>query len=216
MTHRGLVPPLFPRGTFTGVPTHFRGWCMTASQGGNSGGYRLVGRQFGRGLLGYEPYDVEPEQWLTLVDRMVEQYFHSRPRGKVLSVGFVDREGLKGWLHRHFPLMMKLVPRERVEGFLDGFVEAYTEGEMMEDFPIDFEPVEVNLDDPCDGLGYVRMLYHRPYPREVVYQCPAPSCREASRAAVERYAAVYGFPIVDLGETIATVNKLGEPASSAG
>ncbi len=213
---QNIVPPLFPRGTFTGVPSHYRGWCLTASRGGNSGGYRWVGRQFGSGLLGYEPHDLELDEWLTLVDRMDKQFFrHHEVSSSVSRLESADREDLEGWLRRHFPLMMKLVPTVRFEGFLDGFVEAYTEGEMMEDFPVDFEPVEVDLDDPCDGRGFVRVVYHRPYPREVVYQCPAPSCREASRAAVEKYAKTHGFPIVDLGETIATVAKVSESVPSA-
>ena len=209
---QNIVPPLFARGTFTGAPGHFRGWCLTASQGGSSGGYHWVGRQFGGGLVRYEPHDLEPQEWLTLVDRMWKQCFQRRQRGASLVLGAVDREGLKSWLHRHFPLMMKLVPKGRFEVFLDGFVEAYTEGEMMDDFPGDFEPVEVNLDDPCNGDGYIRAVYYRPYLREVVYQCPAPACHEASGAAVKEYAARMGLPIVDLGDTIATVRGLSDAA----
>ena len=65
-----VVPPLLPRGSFTGVPSHFRGWCDTASQGGKSGGYQWVGRQFGGKLIGYVPHDLRDYEWLTLVHQM--------------------------------------------------------------------------------------------------------------------------------------------------
>jgi len=182
---------------------------MTASRGGNSGGYRWVGRQFGRELLSLEPHDLEPDEWLTLVNRIVRQCLELTEGDKFPSgQQCVDRAGLDGWLRRHFPLMMKLIPNDGFERFIEGFVEAYMNGEMLDDFPATFEAVEVNLDDPCCGEGYIRVYYNRPSPREVVYQCPAQSCREASRAAVEEYAKRQGFPIVDLGETIATVHEL--------
>jgi len=194
------VPPLLPRGSFTGVPGHFRGWCDTASQRGNSGGYRLVGRQFGRKLLGYVPHDLSDDEWLSLVDQMEKKLLRED----------TDWQGLAVWLRRYFPLMMRLIPRDEFDSFLAGVRESYDEGEMMEDFPAGFQPVEVNLEDPCEGEGFIRIVYHHPVPREVVYQCPAPGCRKRSRAFIEQYAAENNLPIVDLGGSIATVQELGD------
>jgi len=194
------VPPLLPRGSFTGVPSHFRGWCDAASQGGPGGGYQWVGRQFGGKLLGYVPHDLRDDEWLTLVRQMELMFLRED----------TDWQGLAVWLRRHVPLMMRLIPAERLDSFLAGVKEAYDTGEMMKEFPDGFEPVEVDLDDPCEGDLYVRILYHRPTPREVTYQCPAPACRERSRAVVEKYAAERDLPVVDLGETIAVVQELGD------
>ena len=191
------VPPLLPRGSFTGVPTHFRGWCDTASQAGESGGYQSVGRRFGGNLLGYVPHDLRDDEWLTLVRQMEMKFLRDD----------TDWQGLAGWLRRHFPLAMRLIPTDRLDAFLAGFKESYDEGEMTGDFPEGFEPVEVDLDDPCEGDLYIRIQYHRPVPREVTYQCPAAACRERSRAVIEKYAAEHGLPIVDLGGTIAAVRE---------
>lgn len=193
-----VVPPLLPRGSFTGVPSHFRGWCETASQGGKSGGYQWVGRQFGGKLIGYVPHDLRDDEWLTLVHQME----------LTLLRADTDWPGLAEWLRRYFPLMMRLIPKDRFDSFLAGIRESYDEGEMMREFPAGFEPVEVNLDDPCEGDLYVRIAYHHPFPREVIYQCPAPACREKSRTMIEQYAAENGLPIVNLGETIATVQEI--------
>ena len=200
MTKPLAVPPLLPRGTFTGVPGQFRGWCDTASQGRKSDGHRWVGRQFGRKLLQYVPHDLSDDEWLTLVHRMEMKFL----------LEDTDWQGLGEWLRRHFPLMMRLIPRDRFEDFLAGLKDSYDEGELMEEFPPGFEPVQVNLDDPCEGDGYVRIVYHKPIPREVVYQCPAPACREKSRALIEKHAAENNLPIVNLGETIATVRELAD------
>src|SRR5215831_11796155 len=131
-------PPLLPRGSFGGVPARFRGWCQSASFGGNSGGYRSVGYQFGQGLLTFEPHDLEPDEWLTVVHRMDEQLFGGRSRDAIAP------EGLGDWLRRHFPLMMRLIPTDRFDRFVEGFVEAHDDGTMMDDFPMSFEPVDVD------------------------------------------------------------------------
>lgn len=199
MSANVLVPTLFPRGTFAGVPSHFRGWCATAAQGGATGGYQSVGRRFGDELLDLQPNDLEHEEWLTLVDRLVKQCLAREP---------VDRGAIQAWLRRHFAPMMRHVPGKRFESFIDGFIESFEAGEMLDGFPSEFEPVEVNLDDPCDGDGWIRAVYHRPFVREVLYQCPALGCREASRAAVEAYAKERGMSIVHQGETIAAVRDL--------
>lgn len=204
MINKSFVPPLLPRGSFKGVPSHFRGWCYTASSGGSSGGYRRVGYQFGKNLIGYDPDDLEADEWFTVIRRMDEKFF-----GDIRSYDDVDFDGLRNWLRRHFPLMMPLIPTDRFERFVEGFVDAHKDGEMMADFPKEFEPVEVNLDDPCGGEGYIRVWFHRPTTREVVYQCPAPSCRDASRVVVETYAKRMRASIVDVGNGIAAVVSRG-------
>jgi len=211
-----FIPPLFPRGTFTGVPSHFRGWCATASEGGSTGGFRGVGRQFGKGLLEYVPNDLEHEEWLTLVDRMDKKYFLKQEMSPSnFRLVSIDRDGLADWLRRHFPRMMQLVPRKRYDAFLDGFIESYQEDEMLVDFPADFESVEVNLDDPCNGVGYVHANYFHPHHRRVTYSCPAPSCRDVSRAAVEKYAKDRGLLTTEVGESLAAVEDLDSPVGSS-
>lgn len=200
-----VLPP-FSRATFTGVPTRFRGWCYTASEGGRSGGYRWVGLQFGNELLSLEPYDLEPDEWHTVVHWMVTECIDPGVEDDASGTAApVDYEALDVWLHRHFPRIMKLVPKRRRRQFIDGIVEAYEGGEMLADLPCDFEPVELDLDDPCGGVGYIPVGFDRPTPRYVVYQCPAPSCREASRVAVETYARENDLPIVEVGDVIAAV-----------
>jgi hypothetical protein len=185
-----------------GVPGTFRRWCETAARDGKSDAYRRVGRRFGQKLLEYVPHNLSDDEWLTTVQRM---------EATVLEGG-ADWQGLAAWLHRHFPLMMRLIPKDRFESFLQGLKESHDTGEMMEQFPEGFEPVDVNLDDPCEGDGYVRIVYHKPVPREVLYQCPAPRCRERSQAIVEGHAAARNLPIIRVGETIATVEEIARKA----
>jgi len=181
---------------------------MTASQGGNTAGYYWVGRRFGDELPELVPDDLETDEWLTLVQRMVEQFINPRDRvGAPMDPGSIDRDSIAAWLRRHFPLMMRLVPKDKFSRFIDGFLEAYAEGDMMDGIGADFLPVEVDLDDPCCGRGYIRIYYHRPR-RVVTYQCPAPSCRDASRRAVEEYGSREGVTVVNLGNSIAAVQAL--------
>jgi len=210
MRTHGIVPPLLPRGAFTGVPTHFRGWCATAAQGGATGGYRWVGNRFGEELLELQPHELEEDEWFSLVDQLVKQG---------LDRESPDRKAIEEWLRRHFPLLLRRVPRKRLGAFIVGVIESYETGEMLDDFPFDFEPVTVDLSDPCNGEGCITKMLYRPFPRQVIYQCPRTACREASRRKVEAYASTNGLILVSLDDgTVAAVRDLSTlvPESAAG
>lgn len=100
------------RDAFQGVPTFFRCCCLEASQGGKStygnAAWHLVSAV---GTL--QPDELETDEWGDRVDELLE---FARQENEV---------GVLGWLDRHYPRCMELVPRRRRGSFAGGVFQAY-------------------------------------------------------------------------------------------
>lgn len=203
------IPPVLPRGTFTGVPGSFRGWCGTAREGGGTGGYKWVGERFGEQLLEHVPHGLESDEWLSVVWRMTHSFLEAPAVGEAAVAA--RNAGVEAWLSRRFPRLMTQVPRKRIASFIEGIDAAFASGEMFEDYVVDDEvrAMKVDLDDPCGGL----VVVWRQFPRQrafAAYQCTAPACRDASRAEVEKVAEREGMAVVSVGDGIAAYGVIAD------
>lgn len=105
------------KGRFRGVPNYFRYGCMEASRGGSMG-YETPAWHLAihvGGIFGEIPYDVEPEEWETEVDRLRD------------SLGDEDEEAVWEWFGEHYPKCMALVPKRRWRQFVKGVFMAFEE-----------------------------------------------------------------------------------------
>jgi len=103
--------------THGGIPAFFRALCMTASEGG-AHSYKYVGYSFGAATEGEIPWDANYDEW----ENMLEEV-----RGYIENE---DRESIWQWYKEVYPSAMKLIPARRKDSFVDGILEAYTDGKL--------------------------------------------------------------------------------------
>jgi len=104
-------------GVHTGIPGCFKGWCWTASRGGNSG-YETVGYQLACSVGQEIPYDLEQVEWTDEIDALLA----------LLNTD--DRDAVMNWFDRHYPRMMKLIPKKRRAQLFNGITRAYEDGKV--------------------------------------------------------------------------------------
>ncbi len=105
------------RPTHGGIPTFFKALCMTASEGG-AHNYRYVGYSFGAATEGEIPWDADYDEWWKMLDE-VRKYIKNE-----------DRKNIWQWYKNVYPNAMKLLPARRKDSFIDGILEAYTDGKL--------------------------------------------------------------------------------------
>ena len=106
-------PP--PKGVHGGVPTYFKIHCVEASRGG-SRGYEEAGYHLAIHIDDSEmPDDLDFEEWTIQLNNMIS------------LLDDTDIEGVWKWFNIHYPKCMKLVPRRRMEQFINGVIRAWDE-----------------------------------------------------------------------------------------
>jgi len=105
------------RPTHGGIPTFFKALCMTASEGG-AHSYKYVGNSFGAATAGEIPWDANDDEWENMLEE-VRRYIENE-----------DRESIWQWYKEVYPSAMKLISARRRDSFVDGILEAYTNGKL--------------------------------------------------------------------------------------
>jgi len=106
-------PP--PKGVHGGVPAYFKIHCVEASRGG-SRGYEEAGYHLAIHIDDSEiPDDLDFEEWSIQIKNMIS------------LLDDTDLEGVWEWFNSHYPKCMKLVPRRRMEQFINGVIRAWDE-----------------------------------------------------------------------------------------
>lgn len=103
-------------GIFTGIPSFIRAICRTASHGG-SGGYAEAGFHLGHHVRDLEPWDVEADDWLQVIDAELRPLIDAEDDAAVLA-----------WCVRRYPRVMALVPTRRRAAFAAGFYRGFAKG----------------------------------------------------------------------------------------
>jgi hypothetical protein len=105
-------------GQHGGVPTHFRARCAEAAQGASS--YSYVGYYLATSLIREIPYDLEEEEWLDAIERLINM------------LDAEEENNIWNWFREHLPKFMACVPSRRREQFLSGVHRAHEEGRIGE------------------------------------------------------------------------------------
>jgi len=112
----------YPDGVFNGVPGFFSANCMTAKMGGTST-YSDAGYHLGLHLENLDPWNVEPDEWLDILETELAPLVDDE-----------DDKAVLAWLIRRYPRCMALIPRRRRSAFLKGFYLAMQRSDSPTNF----------------------------------------------------------------------------------
>lgn len=94
-----------------GFPSYVRGWVCMAKDKSMQRGYRDVGYLLAPRVKEFRPAHISVRSWFGQVAKLAEHIHRN------------DKAAVGGWVKRHYPALMQLVPQRRQKELVLGLVE---------------------------------------------------------------------------------------------